>query len=274
MHHSDQSGKLSGIYPAVLLAAMTVLVSACKAPPTLQEKTAGWSPNKLYSEARSESNSGGYEQAIPLYNVLEGRAAGTNLAQQAQLEKAHAQYRNGDIAEASATLDRFIRLNPTSPALDYAMYMKGVVNFNGSVGWLTFLTKQDLTERDLNAAKESFQAFKELVNRFPQSRYASDARKRMTYILNAMAQSEVSIASYYYKRGAYVAAINRAQSALSNYEATPAQEEALAILIQSYDALGLEQPRDDARRVLGQNYPNSRFLNGYSSRKKSWWSLW
>lgn len=261
--------------PVLLAGCMAALLSACSTPPTLQEKTSGWSPNKIYSEARSESSSGGYEQAIPLYDVLEGRAAGTSLAQQAQLEKAYAQFQNGDIAEASATLDRFIRLHPTSPALDYAMYMKGVVNFGNKEGWLTFLTKQDLPERDMHAAKESFDAFRELVTRFPESRYAADARKRMTYIVNAMAKSEVAIASYYFKRGAYVAAINRAQSTITNYQGAPSQEDALAILMSSYDRLGLEQPRDDARRVLEQNFPQSRYLaNGYKTERKSFWKLW
>ena len=270
MQKTMRTGPLSRVYsPALLAGCMAVLLSACSAPPTLQEKTSSWSPNKIYSEARSESNSGGFEQAIPLYDVLEGRAAGTPLAQQAQLEKAYAQFQNGDIAEASATLDRFIRLNPSSPAL------KGVVNFNNKEGWLTFLSTQDLAERDMQAAKDSFEAFRELVTRFPDSRYAADARKRMTYIVNAMAKSEVAIASYYFKRGAYVAAINRAQSTISNYQGTPAQEEALAILMSSYDRLGLEQPRDDAQRVLAQNFPESRYLEkGYKAERKSFWKLW
>nr|WP_091814843.1 outer membrane protein assembly factor BamD [Brachymonas denitrificans] len=270
------TGSLSRVYrPALLAGCMAVLLSACSSPPTLQEKTSSWSPNKIYSEARSESSSGSLDQAIPLYDILEGRAAGTPLAQQAQLEKAYAQFQNGDIAEASATLDRFIRLNPSSPALDYAMYMKGVVNFNNKEGWLTFLSTQDLAERDMQAAKDSFEAFRELVTRFPDSRYSADARKRMTYIVNAMAKSEVAIASYYFKRGAYVAAANRAQSTISNYQGTPAQEEALAILMSSYDRLGLEQPRDDAQRVLAQNFPESRYLEkGYAAQRKSFWKLW
>lgn len=257
-----------------MLAGMAVTLAGCVNPPTVSEKTASWSPNKIYSEARSESSSGGYDQAIPLFDVLEGRAAGTPLAQQAQLEKAYAQYRNGDIIEANATLDRFIRLNPSSPALDYAMYMKGVASFNGNAGFLSFLTKQDLTDRDQQAARDSFQAFKALVERFPDSRYSSDARKRMTYIINALAQSEVTVASYYFSRGAYVAAINRAQAAIGNFQGAPAQEEALGILMASYQALGMEQPYDDAKRVLSQNYPESPYLKGYGGRSRSWWRLW
>lgn len=260
-----------------LIAVATVCtLSACSGLQTQAEKAATWSPDKLYSEAQQESASGGYEQAIPLYTALEGRASGTPLAQQAQLEKAYAQYRNGDAADAIATLDNFIRLHPGSPAMDYALYMKGVVHFNGEDkgGMFAFLSQSDLHERDQHAARSAFEAFKELITRYPDSRYVPDARKRMTYIVNVLAASEVSIASYYYRRGAYVAAINRAQSAISTYGATPAQEEALAIMVASYKALGLEQPSDDAQRVLQQNYPQSKHINGYQVRRHSFFKLW
>ena len=140
-----------------------------------------------------------YDKAIPLFEKLEGRAAGTPLAQQAQLEKAYAQYKGGDQAQALATLDRFMKLHPASPAIDYALYLKGIVNFNDNLGMFAFLSRQDLSERDQKAAKESFEAFKELVTRFPDSRYTPDARARMTYIVNSLAQYEVHVARYYYQ---------------------------------------------------------------------------
>ena len=192
------------------LAAAAVL-AACSSTP--DDKTANWSPNKIYAEAKDELNSGAYDKAIPLFEKLEGRAAGTPLAQQAQLEKAYAQYKANDQRAALATLDRFMKLHPASPALDYALYLKGVVNFNDDLGMFSFLTRQDLSERDQKAAKESFESFKELATRFPDSRYTPDARARMTYIVNSLAQYEVHVARYYYSRGAYVAAINRAQHA-------------------------------------------------------------
>ena len=139
-----------------------------------------------------------------------------------------------------------------------------------------FLSKQDLSERDQKAAKESFEAFKELVARFPDSRYASDARARMTYIVNSLAQYEVHVARYYYSRGAYVAAINRAQSALTDYQDVPAVEEALFILLRSYDALGMTQLRDDTRRVMEKTYPQSEYLSrgSKSGQERPWWKLW
>ena len=234
-----------------------------------------WSPNKLYAEAKDELNSGSYDKAIPLFEKLEGRAAGTPLAQQAQLEKAYAHYKGGDQAQALATLDRFIKLNPASPALDYALYLKGIVNFNDTLGVLSFVAQQDLSERDQKAAKESFESFKELVNRFPESRYTPDARLRMNYIVNSLAQYEVHVARYYYTRGAYLAAINRAQLALSDYREVPALEEALYIMVQSYDALGLADLRDDAKRVLTTNYPQSEYLaKGFRSKNDPWWKMW
>ena len=214
-------------------------------------------------------------KAIELYEKLEGRAAGTPLAQQAQLEKAYAQYKNGEKAQAIATLDRFMKLHPASPAFDYALYLKGIINFNDDLGLFSWISRQDLSERDQKAAKDSFEAFRELVTRFPDSRYAPDARQRMVYIVNALAQYEVHVARYYYQRGAYVAAINRAQAALAEYKDVPALEEALYILMQSYDALGMTQLRDDTRRVLEASYPQSTYLTqGLKPRSNPWWKLW
>ena len=239
------------------------------------DETAKWSPNRIYSEAKDEAGSGAYDKAIPLFEKLEGRAAGTPLAQQAQLDKAYAQYKAGERPGAVATLERFIKLHPASPALDYALYLKGIVNFNDDLGLFASLTRQDLSERDQKAAKESFQSFKDLVTRFPDSRYTPDARQRMNYIVNSLAQYEVHVARYYYNRGAYLAAINRSQLALADYREVPALEEALYIMVQSYDALGLTDLRDDARRVLTTNYPKSEYLTrGFRAKDDPWWKVW
>ncbi|WBY01862.1 outer membrane protein assembly factor BamD [Ramlibacter tataouinensis] len=255
-------------------AVSMLLLAGCSTTET--DKTATWSPNRIYAEARDEMNAGSYDKAVPLFEKLEGRAAGTPLAQQAQLEKAYAHYKAGDQAQAMATLDRFMKLHPASPAVDYALYLKGLVNFNDNLGLFSFLSRQDLSERDQKAAKESFESFRELVTRFPESRYTPDARARMTYIVNSLAQYEVHVARYYYTRGAYVAAINRAQSALADYREVPALEEALFILMRSYDALGMAQLRDDSRRVLEKNYPDSDYLTkGFKAKAaEPWWKFW
>ena len=255
------------------LAGFCVFFAGCSSAPT--DPTSNWSPNKLYAEAKDEATSGAYDKAIPLFEKLEGRAAGTPLAQQAQLEKAYAQYKGGEQVQAVATLDRFIRLHPASPALDYAMYLKGLANFNDNLGLFGSYTRQDLSERDQKAAKESFESFKELATRFPDSRYAADARLRMSYTVNSLAQSEVHVARYYFSRGAYVAAINRAQTAITEYRNVPALEEATYLLYKSYDALGMVQLRDDAKRVLEKTYPQSEFLTkGFRTVDSPWYKLW
>ncbi|OOG51919.1 outer membrane protein assembly factor BamD [Polaromonas sp. C04] len=264
--------KLS-VVPVLLLVSLGALVSGCST--TTKDETAGWSPNKIYAEAKDNMDSGGYDKAVPLFEKLEGRAAGTPLAQQAQIDKAYAQYKGGEQAQAIATLDRFMKLHPASPAMDYALYLKGLVNFNDDLGLFSFLTRQDLSERDQKAAKDSFESFKELATRFPDSRYTPDARQRMTYIVNSLAAYEVHVARYYYTRGAYVAAINRAEVALRDYRDVPALEEALYIMVKSYDALGMTQLRDDTKRVMEKSYPKSEYLSrGFKSSSDPWWKIW
>jgi outer membrane protein assembly factor BamD len=264
--------KLSVLQRGIAACGMAILAGCASISPNALENA---SPDRLYSDARDEISTGSWDKAIPLLERLEGRAAGTPLAQQAQIEKAYVHYRAGDAALAQATLDRFIRLHPASPALDYALYLKGLVNFNDQLGPFSWLTRQDLSERDQQAAKESYEAFRELSTRFPASRYTPDALARMAYIVNSLAQYEVHVARYYFSRGAYVAAIGRAQSAITDYQAVPAQEEALFILHQSYERLGMAQLATDTRRVLAQTYPSSEFLaRGFRSRQDPWWKLW
>lgn len=263
--------RLSAVSLCALGAALAL--SGCTTPPV--DNTVGWSPDKIYSEARDERNAGNFEKAITLYEKLEGRAAGTPLAQQAQLDKAYTHYKAGEQAQALASIDRFLRLHPSSPALDYALYLKGLVTFNDDLGLFGSLSRQDLSERDQKAAKESFEAFRDLITRFPDSRYTPDARSRMTYIVNSLAQYEVHVARYYHSRGAHLAAIGRAQAALTDYTDAPALEEALYILVRSYDALGLIQLRDDARRVMQASYPQSDYLSkGFKRSDEPWWKLW
>ncbi len=258
---------------ASALAAGALLMAGCSSTPI--DKTAGMSPAKIYAEAKEEMGNGQWERAVLLLEKLEGRAAGTPLAQQAQLDKAYAQYKSAEPAQALATLERFMKLHPVSPAMDYAIYLKGMINFNDDLGLFAKFTRQDLAERDQKASKESFESFKELVDRFPESRYAPDARQRMSYIVSSLAQYEVHVANYYFKRGAYLAAVNRAQIAVSDYREVPAIEEALFILYRSYDALGMQQLRDDTKRILEQNYPKSDFLTkGGRTTVDPWWKVW
>lgn len=262
------SYRLSAV--ALSAAAVVLALSACSSTP--KDETADWSPSKIYSEARAERDQGNFDKAISLYEKLEGRAAGTPLAQQAQLDKAHAYYKAGEQAQALAVLERFVRLHPTSAAMDYALYLKGLVSFNDNLGLFGALSQQDLSERDQNAAKTSFESFREVITRFPDSKYAADSRERMTYIVNSLAQYEVHVARYYFTRGAYLAAINRAQRAVVDYADAPALREALSILERSYDALGMTQLRDDTRRVIQASFPDNAPLP--KADTKPWWRLW
>ena len=264
--------KLS-VVSAWSLTGAALLLAGCSSTP--EDNTASWSPNKIYAEAKDELTSGGYDKAVSLFEKLEGRAAGTPLAQQAQLDKAYAHYKAGESAQAIAALDRFMKLHPASAAIDYALYLKGIVNFNDDLGLFSAITRQDLAERDQKAAKESFESFRELVSRFPASRYTPDAGLRMNYIVNSLAQYEVHVARYYFARSAYVAAIHRAQLAITDYQGVPALEEALFILVKSYDALGMTQLRDDATRVLENSFPQTQYLSrGFKASTDPWWKVW
>jgi outer membrane protein assembly factor BamD len=259
---------------AVSAISMTaVLLAGCD---TIgRDETAQWTPEKLYAEAKDEAASGNYEKAVKLFERLEGRAAGSMLAQQAQVERAYYLWKSGEKAQALSTLERFIKLHPTSPALDYALYLQGLVNFNDNLGLLGSLASQDLSERDQQASRDAYQSFRQLVEQFPQSAYAEDARTRMSYIVNTLAAYEVHVARYYMRRGAYVAAANRAQQAVQEFQRSPSTEEALVILTQSYDRLGLTELRDDAERVLKTNFPNSTTtIDASGKRKTPWWKLW
>lgn len=259
-----------------LLAALGValVLGACGSNP--KDDTSKMTVDELYADAMDDLKSGSYDRAAKSFERLEGRAAGTVLAEQAQIELAYVYYKTNDRVQALAVLDRFIKLHPTSPAFDYALYLKGLVNFNDNLGLFGNLSRQDISERDQQAARDSYQTFKQLVERFPQSQYAPDSQLRMNYIVNALAAYELHVARYYYRRGAYVASANRAQQAVQEYQQTPAVEEALFLMAQSYGKLGLTQLHDDAERVLRTNYPDSSFLatGQLKEKTKPWWQVW
>mgnify|MGYP001405788356 CR=1 FL=1 len=272
--------RLKDLHPGLRLRAMVaplvlVLVAAlagCSSTPKDDERN---SPEKLYADAKEDLNSGAYDLAIKALEKVEGRASGTLLAQQAMLDIAYAKWRINERVESIAVLDRFIKLHPSSPALDYALYLKGIVNFNDTMGFLSSISRQDLSERDQQASRDAYQAFSQLAEQFPDSKYTFDARQRMAYIVNALAEYEVHVARYYYRRSAYVAAANRAQLAVREYQGTPAVEEALYIMATSYDKLGLVALRDDAERVLKKNFPQTRyFQNGMRVPERTWWQFW
>ncbi len=257
-----------------LALLLGVFIAACGLIPAQSDETKGWSAQKLYAEARENLTGRNYEQAIKYYQKLEARYPYGRFAQQAQIEIAYAYFKDGDAVQAVAACDRFIKLHPNHPNVDYVYYLRGLANFNDDLGMMGYLGGQDLTERDPKAARDAFDAFRELATRLPDSRYAPDAVARMNYLLNALAAHEVHVARYYMKRSAYVAAANRAQYALKNYPQAPANEEGLLILVKAYDALGMKDLRDDAERVMMKNFPNSPYLKGGAKSSAPWWQIW
>lgn len=256
------------------LLAVLVLVAGCGLLPEDKDETIGWSANKLYAEAKEAMGEGAYDKAIKYYEKLEARYPYGRYAQQAQLEVAYAYYKQQEKPQALAACDRFIRLHPNHPNVDYVYYLKGLVNFNEDLGLLGHLSMQDPSERDPKAALESFEAFKALVNKFPESKYAKDSALRMAYLVNALASHEVHVARYYMQRGAYVAAATRAQTAVKTYPDAPAIEEGLFIMVKAYDKLGMNDLRDDAERVMRKNFPNSDYYKRGLNRDVPWWKLW
>ncbi len=238
--------------------AVSLLLAACGS--IGKDPTEKMSPEQLYAEAKNEMAAGNWQRAREMLTKLEARYPFGRYAQQAQIEIAYAFYREGESAQAIAAADRFLKLNPNHPFADYVYYLKGLASFNDDLGLFGRTLGLDPSTRDPKAMRDAFEVYRELVSRFPDSRYAADATARLNYLVTAMAQSEVNIARFYLQRGAYVAAVQRAQTALRDYSGTPAAEEALSILMQAYDGLALPQLRDDARRVLELNFPGSRYL--------------
>lgn len=264
-----------------IIAASIVMaiLSACATPNATVSKDAqmskDWSNDRLYSEARNALNSGNYSHANALYGVLRARQPDGRYTEQSLLDSAYAHYKNEEMPQALALLSRFERNYPASVDMDYALYLKGLIFFAEDQSFLRKLASQDWSDRDPEANRRAFRVFEQLVNRFPQSKYAEDSRHRMAQLVDALGGHEIAIARYYAKRHAYVAANNRAQRVLQQYQNTRYVEEALAIMIFSYEKMGNTQLADDTRRVLQQNFANSPYLaKPWQPDDIPWWRWW
>ncbi len=259
---------------------VTLLVAGalggCGLLPEKIDETRGWSAQKLYDEARASRDEGNYQRAAELFEKLESRYPFGRLAQQAQIEIAYAHYKQSEPELALAAIERFIRLHPDHPNLDYVYYLKGLILFQEDRGLLASLGNQDWSDRDPKAAREALETFLELLRRFPESKYAEDARARAIYLKNSLARHELAVAQYYFKRGAYVATVNRAKRVVEDFADTPAVEDALWLLVQAYDRMGLPERKADAERVLKHNFPESDYLRYGQKGKpgKPWWQFW
>ena len=242
----------------MLMAVGFILLVGCASKE--KNEFAGWSVDKLYTEGRDQMNAGDYTRSALLLEATIAQYPFSVQATQAQLELPYVYWKDESRLKALAAADRFITLNGSHPQLDYMYYLKGIINYNNNTGFIKTLLTRDVGSNasDPRAATEAFNAFKTLVTKFPESRYAPDARKRMVQLVNTLSQQQLRIAEYYYDRGAYLAAINRAQGILKNFDGTISTENALIIMMQSYDKLGMNDLRDDTRKVLLTNFPNSK----------------
>ncbi len=231
-----------------------------------EDEYVGWNDEKFHQEAKAALNDKNYQKAIKLYEALEARYPFGDFAAQAQLNVAYAYYKNDDPEAALAAADRFIKVNPRNPHVDYAYYLKGLVNYNRGIGFLDRFLPTDTSQRDPGSAKDAFDNFQELIQRFSQSKYVPDARQRMVALRNNMAMYELHVADFYMRRKAYVAAVNRANHIIKEYQRTPAVPHALKIMEEGYRSLGLDDLAADAERVFNLNYPNGIPVADYKEK--------
>lgn len=258
----------------VLMLVITLALSGCSSfGEDEYDETAGWSVERLYQDGKEEMNSGNWSLAGERFTAIEARYPFGPFAQQALINLAYVQWKQGEPEMALATISRFQRQYPNHPGSDYMLFLRGLILFTPPSSRLAFLTQQDPAERDPRALRESYASFEELINRYPQSRYADDAKKRMNWLVNTMAEHQLHTARFYYEREGYVAAINRAQAVLTDYEGVPATEEALYIIMMSYQKLNMPDLSQDAERVLLTNFPDTQLIaKGLPKTEYSWWN--
>ncbi len=244
------------------LAAVVALTAGCSWLESIEiDPTRDWTANQLYNEARAAVSDGNWELARDYYTKLEARYPFGAYAQQAQIDLAYVYYKDDDAPSAVQTLDRFLRAYPNHPNSDYALYLKALATLNERDGFLSTVTRQDIAFRDPQAARDAFDIFKEIAGRYPDSRYAPEARRRMHELVLAGARHEVSTARFYFERKAYIACINRAKVVITDYQQTPMRDEALQLLADSYHELGMFDLENDIRRIIEANAPKTTSSN-------------
>ena len=257
---------------AKLMALFTVvLIAGCGTSGPEYDPTANWNAERLFQDGKSEMNSSNWKLAKERFIAVETRFPFGAYAQQAMLSLAYVYWKDKEPEQALATLARFQQQYPSNPATDYALYLTGLINFTPPSAVFAVITRQNPGERDPKALRQSYAAFSELLERFPESRYVPDARKRIEWLINTMAENEMLIARYYYDRFAYVAAINRAQVVITEFQGVPSAEAALYIMMMSYEKLNLTDLRNDTERVLLQNFPNTTLIaKGFPDKYSAW----
>lgn len=256
-----------GFVRFALLLVLALALPGCKTVggwfgKATQEETETLPVEQMYNKAKENLVDGDFSDANRYYGRLVARFPFGPYAEQAQLEQAYALYKVGKPEDATSAIDRFIRTYPRHPHIDYAYYLKAVINFDRNVSFFTRVFRTDVSARDLNGPTQAYNDFAEVISRYPNSRYAGDARQRMVYLRNQLARHERNVGLYYYRRGAYVAAANRGKYLLETYPRSEYQADAVALMAASYNALGQKQLADDAAAVLKLNAPDHPYLAG------------
>ncbi len=252
----------------VAILGLITLVAGCALATDSKDKTEDWPAGKIYTTGKKALDSGDYEIALSYFETLEARYPFGRHAQQAQLDIAYSHYKQSEPDSAIAIIDRFIRSYPRHSHLDYAYYLRGLANFSRDRRFMDRIFRSDPSHRDPGSAQQAFNDFETLAIRFPKSRYAEDARQRMVYLRNNLADHEIHVADYYMRRGAYVAAANRAKYVVENYQQTPAVPDALEILVEAYTILSMGELKDSAMRVLRLNYPDHPLIAKTKTAKR------
>jgi outer membrane protein assembly factor BamD len=258
-----------------LAVFLLLTLVACSSDPAKEGENL--TADQLYAQSQESMKDKSYEKAIKQLETLQSRFPYGRFAQQAQMEIAYAYFKHSEPAPALGALDRFVKMYPNSTHLDYVLYLKGLINFNEDINTMAgTLFNQDPSERDPASLREAFDAFKELVTRFPDSKYAQDSRVRMQYLLDTLANGDIHVASYYLKRGAYVAAVNRAKNVLVNYPQTPQTRDALQIMVQAYDAMGMKDLSADTKKILDRNVAKDGIkpIVREMPSTTAWWKFW
>ena len=240
----------------IIISFFIIMLSGCSYFQDKGDETERWTAERLYAEARSALDSGSYDKAVELYEKLEARFPFGTFGQQAILDLAYAYYRNDEPDAAVSTAERFIKLYPQNAHVDYAYYLKGLANMQRGKGFTERFLPIDEAQRDSTSSLWAFEDFSDLVIRYPNSQYAEDAKLRMKHLRNILAEHEIHVAQYYMRRGAFVAAANRARYVIEKYARTPSIPDALVIMAKAYKVMDLTELSEDAVRVLELNYPN------------------
>jgi outer membrane protein assembly factor BamD len=251
MKNSYKKTRLTARLAAVITAV--ALVAGCAG--NEEEETVINDITEAYESAKTSVSRGNYRRGIQIYEAIQARYPFSDLSRQLQLDLMYAYYKSGQKEQAVEAADTFIRENPIHERVDYALYIKGLAYFEDEAGFLERRFRKDVTERPPKDVEEAYSSFRRLVDRYPASEYAADAEQRMVFLKNRLAAYENHVADYYLRRGAYIASLNRAKSALEDYNGAPANEESLRIMEQCYENLGMHDLAADARRVLEANFP-------------------